>query len=495
MHYLEAELTELLREDPATFAFVEAETLDGMWYWDLEKPEHEWMGPGFWRLFGHEPEQKQHLASEWQEMIHPDDLAAALKNFHAHCEDPDVPYDQVVRYTHADGSTVWVRCRGKVIRGENGKPRRMLGCHTNLTEVMNRQKELNAFIEALPGIAVILDRQGTYQKIMPTNEQLLADSVDSLLGSRVPDVLPEEAARPIMETVHRVLDSDQPEVIEYRLKTQTSTLWFEGRIVPLGPASGATDPRVIWMAHDITERKVTAQDLERRNEDLMQFAYVASHDLQSPLNSIRQLTEWLEEDCGDSIGDDGKEFLHLIRTRTVRMSELIQGLLRYAMTSEVASMQDVRPEEIMQAALEMNHVNSERFEVHQHSEVDVIHSDPLLLQQILQNLIGNSLKHHDGERGRIDVVVKGIKDGHMVTVTDDGPGIPEEFQDRVFRAFQTLKPRDEVEASGMGLAIVQKSVRALAGHVKIESDGSTGTSVHVFLPSNPDAARADQVQA
>ncbi len=134
-NYLKTELYDALRTDARFFRFLEEASLDGLWYWDLENLENEWMSPTFWRLFGVDPATKTHHASEWQDIIHPDDLAAALENFNRHLEDPDHPYDQIVRYRHTDGSTVTVRCRGLIIRDEDGKPVRMLGAHNDLTEL------------------------------------------------------------------------------------------------------------------------------------------------------------------------------------------------------------------------------------------------------------------------------------------------------------------------------------------------------------------------
>ena len=82
------------------------------------------------------------MASEWQDIINQDDLKIALDNFVKHCEDVTHPYDQIVRYRHKDGSTVWVRCRGIAIRDETGKPIRMLGAHTDLTKLKRTEEEL-----------------------------------------------------------------------------------------------------------------------------------------------------------------------------------------------------------------------------------------------------------------------------------------------------------------------------------------------------------------
>ncbi len=140
--YLRHELERLFREDPSIFEFLHTRVLDGLWYWDIEHPKQEWMNDQFWRLLGYDPNEKEPLAKEWQDLIHPDDLDAAMKNFHAHCADARHPYDQIVRYQHADGSTVWVRCRGMAIRDDNGKAVRMLGVHIDLTELKEAEQRL-----------------------------------------------------------------------------------------------------------------------------------------------------------------------------------------------------------------------------------------------------------------------------------------------------------------------------------------------------------------
>jgi diguanylate cyclase (GGDEF)-like protein/PAS domain S-box-containing protein len=141
-HYLERELYGLLGENDDVFDFLQHGSLDGIWYWDLEKPENEWMSPAFWQTLGFDPAERQHLAAEWQDLIFPEDLQVALENFHAHCADPSHPYDQIVRYRGRDGGTVWVRCRGVAIRDAEGRPRRMLGAHNDVTELKRAELEL-----------------------------------------------------------------------------------------------------------------------------------------------------------------------------------------------------------------------------------------------------------------------------------------------------------------------------------------------------------------
>ncbi len=137
-NYLRKELLNLIHADQTIFNFILDACLDGLWYWDLEKPENEWMDDHFWQTFGYDPKEKKHFASEWQAIIFPEDLTLLLNSLEKHCQNPDYPYDQEVRFHHQNGSTVWIRCRGIAIRDAAGKPIRMLGAHSNIT----RQKEM-----------------------------------------------------------------------------------------------------------------------------------------------------------------------------------------------------------------------------------------------------------------------------------------------------------------------------------------------------------------
>ncbi|WP_087017668.1 sensor domain-containing diguanylate cyclase [Thaumasiovibrio subtropicus] len=148
-NYLKEELYSLISSNPEIFDFICESSLDGIWYWDVVEGNNEWMSPELWHLLGYDPADKAHLVTEWQELINQDDLKLATKNFLLHCEDPNHKYDQEVRYKHKNGTTVWVRCRGKAIRDENGKVIRLFGAHTDITELKRTQLELERKNEQL----------------------------------------------------------------------------------------------------------------------------------------------------------------------------------------------------------------------------------------------------------------------------------------------------------------------------------------------------------
>ncbi len=139
-HYLKTELFERVATDPAIFEFIQNDILDGLWYWDLEKPENEWHSPRFAEVFGYTDSEIPH-SSEWcQQNCLPEDYKKAIENFDKHCADPSYLYSQELRYRHRDGSIAWVLCRGIVIRDENDKPVRMIGANTDITALKDAQK-------------------------------------------------------------------------------------------------------------------------------------------------------------------------------------------------------------------------------------------------------------------------------------------------------------------------------------------------------------------
>lgn len=146
-YYLKKELYSLIKKDDNIFDFIQNVCLDGLWFWDLEKPENEWMNPVFWKTLGYNPDEMPHNPSAWQDIINKDDLMLATDNFNKHLSDENYPYDQIVRYRHKDGHIVWIRCKGNAIRDENGKPVRMLGIHNDITSHKNNEFRYKSSIE------------------------------------------------------------------------------------------------------------------------------------------------------------------------------------------------------------------------------------------------------------------------------------------------------------------------------------------------------------
>jgi len=246
----------------------------------------------------------------------------------------------------------------------------------------------------------------------------------------------------------------------------------------------------VKVTRDITQRKEMEMrtlhlidELKRSNEELNNFAYVASHDLKSPLRGIDQLATWIEEDMGIHLVPEMQDHLRLMRSRVKRMERLLDDLLAYARAGRAGDeLVTVNTRELVENIFDLSATNRPiKLQVAESMPVLCTPKSPLDL--VFRNLIVNAIKHHDKPEGTIEVSARPIADGFEFTVKDDGPGIPPEHQQRVFGMFQTLKPRDEVEGSGIGLALVKKTVESIGGRVTLESDGKNGCTFRFTWPS------------
>ncbi|WP_441002553.1 CHASE domain-containing protein [Pseudocolwellia agarivorans] len=222
--------------------------------------------------------------------------------------------------------------------------------------------------------------------------------------------------------------------------------------------------------------------LEKSNKDLEQFSYVASHDLKSPLNAIKQLVGWVREDCIDIIPEESKNHLDLLTQRSDRMMKLLNDLLDYSRINRT---------EFKSISINLKEMTKDLDKLLDiPSGFNIIAPDinitipEVPFEIVLRNLLSNSIKHHDKENGTIIISYEQGNDFHIITVEDDGPGIPEEFHEKAMEMFQTLKPRDKVEGSGMGLSMIKKIVTHYQGSVMIHSDGKRGTRILIFWKKN-----------
>lgn len=229
------------------------------------------------------------------------------------------------------------------------------------------------------------------------------------------------------------------------------------------------------------------EELLRRNQELEDFAHVASHDLKEPLRKVSVNAGRLEELCRDSLDQNRHAYLERILSAASRMESLITDLLRYTdvtVHSDPFTTVDLtRTAEDVVSDLEVSLERSGgRVAV---SPLPVIEADPVQMRQLFQNLIGNALKFHQPGRPPV-VTVREVpspdREFCAVAVEDNGIGIEEKYIDRIFGVFQRLHSRDTFEGSGIGLAICKKIAERHGGSIRVESTPGTGTIFTVSLP-------------
>ncbi len=260
--------------------------------------------------------------------------------------------------------------------------------------------------------------------------------------------------------------------------------------VELGEKATALEELITALRAEVAARKqaenklaVAAHELRRSNLELEDYASRASHDLRGPLRSLKEVISWIVEDIGHEIDETTADNLKLIDRMTDRMDALVISLLDYARAGQTKqTITTVNCGELFRELFEMT-VGPRKFELELHGAMPLFQTARTPMEQVFRNLFENAVKHHDRDTGTIDIAVSETNSFYEFSVSDDGPGIPAEYQDRVFEMFQTLRPRDDVEGSGMGLALVKKIINAKGGEICIEStEGERGTSFHFQWP-------------
>ena len=544
-HYLEKELSDLIQRDPAIWAFIQQASLDGVWYWDLENPEHEWMSPEFWRLFGYSPETKQHLASEWQDMIFPEDLETAKSNLAKHLENPEHPYDQVVRYRRRDGGTTWVRCRGLAIRNDDGKPVRLLGAHNDLTHVKEHEtavQESAALLESITDTAtsgiVGLSKTGQVVWINSAARHMLGGVVDG-----VPFAWPADIHFVDNEDFHPLDGAADP----YTRAVQGKTLHGE---VSIMTRAGERDPRYVRVSSsrvegtgspvhsvmvldDVSIQEKNRQQVERKSrlDALGQLTGGIAHDFNNLLATIQYAIQLAE---GDELSEKSAMYLGTAKKAVQRGSDLTQRLLAFAKRQP----SEIRSQNVSDVMLDFQKLATPVIEETIALSFDIatddlwVYCDPGQLENALLNLVLNSRDAilRSGKGSAIEVCVRGVPEvdadatlrrehaGSFIArgmraehasdqrsednrayryvefaVTDDGPGMSEEVKRRAVDPFFTTKQTNS--GTGLGLSMVYGFLQHCDGELRIYSEHGVGTPVRMLLPRGTAfGAREDPVE-
>ncbi|MEO6301552.1 MAG: ATP-binding protein [Bacteroidia bacterium] len=214
-------------------------------------------------------------------------------------------------------------------------------------------------------------------------------------------------------------------------------------------------------------------ELKKKNKELDQFAYVVSHDLKAPLRGISNIISWMEEDHEKDITPEINQNLILIKGRTLRLENMINGLLEYARIEKTRKGIELVNTDLMIKDLKELLIPS-KFSLSIKNVLPVMHVEKLHIEQVFANLISNAVKYNNNEHPEIIIDYNDAGKYHQFSVLDNGPGIDKEYFGKIFEIFQTLQERDAFESTGVGLAIVKKIVDDNKGTINVESELGKG---------------------
>ncbi len=227
------------------------------------------------------------------------------------------------------------------------------------------------------------------------------------------------------------------------------------------------------------------QELERSNNDLVQFAYVASHDLRAPVRAIKSFSQILEKDYREKLDEEANECLDFIVTGASRLETLINDLLAYSrVDTQGKAFVPVDTSEVLDQVVGDLRLDIEESQAEiTRDALPVVVADASQMTQLFQNLISNAIKFQGQDPPKVHVAVRKEDDGWVFSVKDNGIGIEAEHTERIFAMFQRLHTQDEYPGNGMGSAICKKIVERHGGNIWVQSKVGMGSTFYFSIPS------------
>ncbi len=412
-----------------------------------------------------------------------------------------------------NGTPVVVKSGWTLQRDEMGEPVAFLEINQDITErkqaevALRKSEELyRTLAKNFPNGAVFLfDQDLRYTIAEGTALATVNLNSETLTGKTIGETFPPEITQ-ILEPIYRDALRGNRTVTEIFF----GECLYRVHVLPVTNDDGKVFTGITVM-QDITQSKETEQalrtradelarltsvltqttaNLEKRNTELDQFAYIVSHDLKAPLRGISNLAQWLAEDLEAHLTDETRHQMNLLRGRVHRMEALIDGLLHYSRVGRLRTELQLVDVETLLAQVIDSLAPPPKFTITVMPDMPTLWTERLPLEQVFANLISNAIKHNPRPDGQIVISVQEYAHCYEFAVTDNGPGIAPQFHDKVFVMFQTLEPRDKVENTGVGLAIVKKIIEDQGGIITVESEQHQGATFRFTWPKQP-VERAD----
>ncbi len=354
-------------------------------------------------------------------------------------------------------------------------------------------------VEASPGAMIMSDRNGMIQLVNAEAERMFGYEKAELIGKPIETLIPAKL-RSSHERDRKAFAVD-PSRRQMGMGRDLFGVRKDGTEVAveigLNPIDSREGPMVMASIVDLTERKrherllaERAQELERSNAELEQFAYVASHDLQEPLRMVASYAELLAERYQGKLDAKADKYIGYAVDGAKRMQRLVNDLLAYSRVGRhQAAVGSTDMNQVLQEVLKnLQHVVQNASAKVEIGQLPVVVADEGQLAQVFQNLIGNALKFVSDSPPVVRIGAEAFGQGWKFSVEDNGIGIESGYSERIFQMFQRLHDRQSYEGNGIGLTIAKKIVERHGGRIWFESVLGRGTTFFFTLPQSQEKA-------
>jgi len=393
-----------------------------------------------------------------------------------------------------DGSRFLAHIVFIALRDPTGNLRGFSEISRDLSETKESGEKYRGLLEAAPDAMVVVNQSGEIVLLNLQAEKQFGYHRDELVGQKVKNIIPEGFAERLLadglRSAEDALAQQMGTGIELTGRRKNgSDFPIEIMLSPLESAEGILVTAAI---RDISVRKrseehlvKTVGELKRSNDELQQFAYVASHDLQEPLRMVASYTQLLAKRYKGRLDSDADEFIAYAVDGSTRMQGLIQDLLAYSRAGTVGTpLREISSENALKEALTNLRATIEESDaVVTHDSLPAITTDGMQLAQVFQNLVGNAIKYRSAKVPNVHVsAAKNGGNEWIFSVRDNGLGIDPQYFERIFVLFQRLHGRETFKGTGIGLAICKKMLERLGGRIWVESQPEKGSTFYFALP-------------
>jgi PAS domain S-box-containing protein len=397
-----------------------------------------------------------------------------------------------------DGTQFWFMSYPNVLRDSDGRITGGINLLVDITARKIAQAEMDrsarlhsSIVDSSDDAIISKSLDGTITSWNKSAERLFGYAAEEAIGKPVTMLMPPDRLEEEPKIIARLKQGERVDHFEtIRCRKDGTLLDISLTISPVRDAKG-TIVGASKIARDITDRRLAEAELRRVNQDLEQFAFSASHDLQEPLRNVKIYSELLTRRYRDKFDGEALEFLGYLSTGATRMETLVTDLLAYTQVAKIEEREITDANAVLASMLES--LSSTVSDTHARITFHPLPSVPMHgahLQQLFQNLIGNAIKYRSQDRDPI-IHVSGERRGPewIFSVADNGIGIAPEYKENVFGLFKRLHTSEEYSGTGIGLAICKRIVDQYHGHIWVESDPGEGSIFRFTITESRDTGR------
>jgi PAS domain S-box-containing protein len=468
------------------------------WFWEVDNElKFTYLSDSIEDITGY---RKDELLQKKVFILHPEEVVQDIsKNHPAHLQQGKALRNLKRIVKTKSGELLHCSTSSVPLFDKNGLLIGYQGSSTDYTEEYQMREEWHMahsrdqlLLDSFPDSLLRITSDGYILDMRTSEEHELHQYINEYQNHYINDLFPAHRAEFFMGGIHRSISSQSSVALDFVMRNKAKILkHYEARITPILHEHG----QVLVLVRDVTDKVLmkksldrTMEDLKRSNEELEQFAYVASHDLQEPIRQVSSYLKLLVDSLQNPLEPKQLQYLVQAQESCQRMKKLVHDLLEFSkLTYDKRRTHRVNLNDLFSPIL----LTFDRLIRETSADIKIgrmphVNCDPVLISQVFQNLISNSLKFHKPDRNPVICIAATIQNEYChFQITDNGVGISERDQERIFAIFNRGSNATGIEGAGIGMAICKKIIESHGGKIWVDKEYSNGTKISFTLRDAP----------